>query len=183
MVYSYQWRNWLFYIRCSRPKGSKNPSKESLVMNHVGELFEWKLWLSPQVGSVRLELGCGWLYLVWCLHCCSCQLWFSFASAQSFILVWRQCIPNIPSDLNSSMSTQNLFLVRLVVRVSWYFSLFLPYTLRTSILDFHAHTKPCRRMVYTWYNSATLFTFVFYPKMLTFVFITSVISTLDTLTS
>lgn len=93
------------------------------------------------------------------------------------------CIPNIPSDLNSSMSTQNLFLVRLVVRVSWYFSLFLPYTLHTSILDFRAHTKPCRCMVYIWYNSAALFTFVFYPKMPTFVFITSVISTLDTLTS
>ena len=79
-------------------------------MNHVGEFFEWKLWLSPQVGSVRLELGCWWFYLVLCLHCCSWQLWFSFASAQFFILVWRQCIPNIPSDLNSSMSTQNLFL-------------------------------------------------------------------------
>ena len=152
-------------------------------MKHVGEFFEWKLWLSLQVGSARLWLGCGLLYLVLCLHCFSYQLWFSFASAQFFILVWRQCISNIPSDLNTSMSTQNLFLVRLVVRVSWYFSLFLPCTLHTSILDFHAHSKPCRRMVYTWYNTATLFTFVFYPKILTFVFITSVISTLDTLTS
>ena len=66
----------MLLLRCSRKKRSKNPSRGTLAMNTLAQFFLGKLQLSPQVGSVGLELG--WLMHVDLVPYCSYQVVVEF---------------------------------------------------------------------------------------------------------